>query len=261
IQWQNSLRASYARQYGDEIKSIQLVLPGIYGAPIHDVRPEIEQVRNRLKRMEESVKQGGRAAQDPGNDALGQGYLALGEYEKAREHLEKAWNAGYQLPSTAYALGQTMGKLFQKKMEAVERNSNEAVRKGMKQQVEQEYRDPAVRYLKLAEGSAESPEYVMGLIALYEKQYDRALEKGKQAFAKTRWSYDAKTLEGLALVSMAEKKSDSGDYKGAIQQYELAGEAYRQAAELGRSKAEIYQNDCARWGKIMTAQNYSGMDP
>src|SRR5262249_6971304 len=77
----------------------------------------------------------------------------------------------------------------------------------------------------------------------------------------TRWSYDAKTLEGLALVSMAEKKSDSGDYKGAIQQYELAGEAYRQAAELGRSKAEIYQNDCARWGKIMTAQNYSGMDP
>ena len=122
VQWQNKLQADYAREFGDEVKNIQSVLPNIYTAPLHDVRPELAELRNRLKKMEERVKQGGRAAQDPGNNALGQGYLALGEIEKAREHLEKAWKAGYQLPSTAYALGQTMGLLFQKKLAEAERN-------------------------------------------------------------------------------------------------------------------------------------------
>jgi len=205
IQWQNRLQASYAREFGDEIKNIQSVLPSIYAAPLHDVRPELAELRSRLAKMETRVKQGGRAAQDPGNNALGQGYLALGEIEKAREHLEKAWQAGYQSRSTAYTLGQTMGLLFQKKLAEVERNSNEEVRAKMRLEYEKEFRDPAVRYLKQAEGSVDSPAYVEGLIALYEKRYDVALKKAQEAFAKTTWSYEAKTLEGKALAAMAQK--------------------------------------------------------
>lgn len=261
VQWQNTLQANYAREFGDEVKSIQSVLPSIYGAPLHDVRPELEELRNRLKKMEVRVKQGGRAARDPGNNALGQGYLALGEIVKAREYLDKAWQAGYQLPSTAYSLGQTMGLLFQKKLTEVERHSSEEVRTKLKQEYEKQFRDPAVQYLKKAEGSVESPAYVEGLIALYEKRYDHALEKAKQAYAKSRWSYEAKTLEGKALAGIAQKKSETGDYKGAIQQYELAGEAYALASELGRSRADIYLSDCDRWGKIMDAQGYTEMDP
>ena len=261
VQWQNRLQASYAREFGDEIKNIQLVLPSIYGAPLHDVRPELEELRKRLKKMEVRVKQGGRAAQDPGNNALGQGYLALGEIEKAREHLEKAWNAGYQLPSTAYALGQTMGLLFQKKLTEAEHTTNEEVRNRLKEQYEKEFRDPAVNYLKKAEGSVESPAYVEGLIALYEKRYDQALKKSKEAFAKSNWSYEAKALEGKALSGIAQQKFDVGDYKGVIQQYELAGEAYAKASDLGRSRADIYLSDCDRWGKTLEAQIYTDIAP
>ena len=261
VQWQNRLQANYAREFGDEIKNIQLVLPSIYGAPIHDLRPELEELRNRLKKMEVRVKQGGRSAQDPGNNALGQGYLALGEIEKAREHLEKAWNAGYQLPSTAYALGQTMGLLFQKKLTEAEHNTSEEVRKRLKQQYETEFRDPAVRYLKNAEGNVESPAYVEGLIALYEKRYDEALKKSQEAYAKSIWSYEAKALEGKSLSGIAQKRFDVGDYKGAIKQYELAGEAYAKAADLGRSRADIYLSDCERWGKTLEAQIYTDILP
>lgn len=261
IQWQNRLQADYAREFGDEVKNIQSVLPSIYTAPIHDVRPEVNELENRLKQMEIRVKQGGRAARDPGNNALGQGYLALGQVEKAQEYLEKAWQAGYQTPSTAYALGQTMGLLFQKKLAEADRYSNEGMRKQMKQEYEKEFRDPAVRYLKQAEGSVESPSYVEGLIALYEKRYEDALKKAKDAYAKSKWSYDAKTLEGKALVGIGQKQSDVGDYKRAIQNYQLAGEAYVQASELGRSRADIYLNDCERWSKTVVAQTYTDISP
>jgi eukaryotic-like serine/threonine-protein kinase len=261
VQWQNKRQAEYAREFSDEVKNIQSVLPNIYTAPLHDVRPEITALRNRLKKMEERVKEGGSAAQDPGNNALGQGYLALGEIEKAREHLEKAWQAGYQTPSTAYALGQTMGLLFQKKLAEVERTPGDELRAQMKKQYEKEYRDPAVQYLKQAEGSVESPVYVEGLIALYEKRYDDALKKAKEAFAKTNWSYEAKTLEGKALVGLGQNKYDGGDYKGAIKQYELAGEAYAQAADLGRSRFDIYLSDCERWGDITDSRTYTDEDP
>jgi serine/threonine-protein kinase len=258
VQWQNKLRAEYAREFGDEVKNIQSVLPNIYTAPLHDVRPEIAELRKRLKRMEERVKQGGRAAQDPGNNALGQGYLALGEIEKATGYLEKAWKAGYQTPSTAYALGQAMGLLFQKKLGEAERITNQAERAKLKQQFEKEFRDPAVLYLKKAEGSVESPAYVEGLIALYEKRYEDALKKSKEAYQQSRWSYEAMTLEGKALSGIAQKKSDAGDFKGAVQQFELAGEAYAKAAELGRSRADIYLSDCDRWPKAMVAQTNAG---
>ena len=112
------------------------------------MRPELAALRNRLKKMEERVKEGGSAAQDPGNNALGQGYLALGEIEKAREHLEKAWQAGYQTPSTAYALGQTMGLLFQKKLAEVERTPGDELRTKLKKQYEKQFRDPAVQLFK-----------------------------------------------------------------------------------------------------------------
>ena len=261
VQWQNKLQAQYAREFGDEVKNIQSVLPNIYTAPIHDVRSEIAALRSRLEKMEERVKQGGRAAQDPGNNALGQGYLALGEIEKARIHLEKAWNSGYQLPSTAYALGQTMGLLFQKKLDEAERNTSEEVRNKLKKQYEKEFKEPAVLYLRKAEHNVESPAYVEGLIALYEKRYDEALKKSREAYEKSRWSYEAKTLEGKALVGIAQKKSDVGDYKGAIQQYQLAGEAYATASALGRSRADIYLSDCDRWGKTIVAQTYTDIGP
>ena len=80
------------------------------------------------------------------------------------------------------------------------------MRTKLKQQYEKEFRDPAVLYLKKAEGSVESPAYVEGLIALYEKRYDDALKKSKEAYAKSMWSYEAKTLEGKAL-SVLHKKS------------------------------------------------------
>jgi serine/threonine-protein kinase len=261
VQWQNKLQAEYAREFGDEIKNIQSVLPNIYTAPIHDVRPELAAIRDRLKKMEVRMKEGGRAAQDPGDNALGQGYLALGEIEKAREHLEKAWQAGYQTSSTAYALGQTMGLLYQEKLAEIERTPGEEVRNKLKVKYEKEFRDPAVQYLKQAEGSVESPAYVEGLIALYEKRYDDALKKAKEAYGKSQWSYEAKTLEGKALSGNAQKKYDVGDYKGAIQIYGLAGEAYARAAELGRSRADIYLNDCESWGQIVDSQTYTGADP
>jgi serine/threonine-protein kinase len=261
VQWQNKLRAEYAREFGDEVKNIQSILPNIYTAPLHDVRSEIAALRSRLKRMEERVKQGGRPAQDPGNNALGQGYLALGEIEKAKEHLEKAWKAGHHSPSTAYALGQTLGLLFQKKLGEAERITSQDVRQILKQQYEKEFRDPAVSYLKKAEGSVESPAYVEGLIALYEKRYEDALKKSKEAYQQSKWSYEAKTLEGKALAGIAQKKSEAGDFKGAVQQYGAAGESYAKAAELGRSRADIYLSDCDRWGKTMIAQTYTNVGP
>src|SRR5262249_3686966 len=140
-------------------------------------------------------------------------------------------------------------------------SSSTDVRLKMKLKYENEFRDPAVAYLKKAEGSADSPAYLEGLIALYEKRFDDALKKSREASSQTPWSYDAKTLGGKALAGMAQKLFEKEDYKGSIQQNELAGVAFARASELGRSRPDIYLSDCERWGNILDAQAYTGAVP
>src|SRR5262249_30835368 len=126
--WRTRIQNRYANEFAQEVRNIETMMRGVYMAPLHDIRPELGQARSRLSKMEERTNQAGKWASAPGNNALGQGYLAVGDYQKSQVYLQKAWQAGYQDSSTAYALGQVLGRLYQQGLSEAERIENKELR-------------------------------------------------------------------------------------------------------------------------------------
>jgi serine/threonine-protein kinase len=261
VEWRSSQQTKYANEFNQEVRYIESMMRSVYMAPIHDIRPELNRVQKRLDQIQKRVTEAGKYAYGPGHNALGQGYLAIDEYEKAREHLEKAWAAGYRETSTAYAFGRTMGYFYQKRLKETERVGPGETSESTKQMIEKTFRDPAIAMLKMSLGHIESREYVEGLMALYEKRYQHALTLAKKAQSKTSWSYDGRKLEADVLIAVGLEAHEKGDYEEASKALYLAGEAYTAAAQIGRSDKSIYIGDCDRWTRIMLVKSNQGLSP
>src|SRR5262245_51746840 len=228
-------RAEYAREFGDELRYIESLLLNTYTAPLHDIRPTLNTARSRLEQMEQHITEGGTSAYGSGHNALGNGYLMLKDFERAKLHLEKAWNSGYQAPSTAYALGKTLGILYQQAVADADHLSNEPMKKRVIQDAETKYAQRAIHFLTKARSFAESPSYVEGLIALYQKRFDEALQKTSEALKSTSRPYEVMKLEGDIYFAMGRDSIENGNQSSGLNSYMLAGKAYEGAAESARS--------------------------
>jgi eukaryotic-like serine/threonine-protein kinase len=255
--WNTQRQAELAIDFGNEVRFMESALRSAYAAPLHDLRPQIAQIKNRLKKLEQRVQAEGRPAYGPGYDALGQGYLAINDYEKARQFLQKAWDAGYQQPSTAYALGKVMGHLYDDELRKAERLQSADLRKQKRKEAENNFGRPSIEYLKKAGSYVESPLYVEALVDLYEKRFDQALKKAAGAYSGSSWPYEPKKLEGDIHMAIGSNAEESGDYKKALSEYDIAGKKYLEAADLARSNEEIYLALGQRYSSANTIESQS----
>ncbi|HMY17545.1 MAG TPA: protein kinase, partial [Polyangium sp.] len=254
-------QARLAQQLGEGVKEMELFLRAAYELPVHDVERERDVVRDRLKDIESRMGLAGKAGEGPGNYAIGRGYMALGNPEMARTHLEKAAVAGYSGADLEYALGLAYGELFRRAVDETKRITNEDEKKKKIAELEKQFRDPALAHLRAAlSARIEVPEYAEGLIALYEGKNDEALAKAKLAFEKAPWMYEAKKLEGDALYAEGSKyRHDAAfDYDKMKSYFDPAAEAYRMAADMGRSDPETHRAECDLWEKMGLALGTKG---
>lgn len=260
--WRAKEQIRLAQYFGQEAKQMEGFLRYTYALPLHDTNREKKVVRAQMKDIEDEMNRMGSLSYGPGHYAMGYGYMALHEYEQAHDHLQKAWNAGYQGVEVRYALGLVMGELYKKALADIERIENKQILGDRKKEVEKKYLTPALFYLKTCTGNqTESPIYVEGLIAYYEKFYDDALNKSQQAFEQSPWLYDAKKLEGDIYTVYADNNLEKGNYEGAIKGYEEARKAYLIAMEMGRSDSMVYFGEGNRWLSIMKLENSRGNSP
>ncbi|MEW6737797.1 MAG: protein kinase, partial [Acidobacteriota bacterium] len=245
--WAAAEQARVAQQFGQQLEKIEGIMRHAYMLPLHDTRREKALIKVRMQEIEDQMQRIGRVGAGPGHYALGQGYLALHEYDLARQHLEQAWRSGYQAPEVGYALGQVMGVFYQKGLVETQRIADKGLREARKQELERNYRTPALTYLK-ASGSVktEATAYVEGLIAFYEEHYDEALQKAAIALQQAPWLYEARKLIGDVYIVMGGIKEMKGDYQSAIADYTQAGKAYQAAIEMARSDATLYKGECGR---------------
>ncbi|KAF0211852.1 MAG: hypothetical protein FD167_5333, partial [bacterium] len=225
---QERLAQELGQKFGQKVKEIETIMQVASLLPLHNVQREKLLVQEKMEDIRRQMRKVGKAGIGSGNYALGQGYLTLGNYFKAREHTELALNNGYDTPEAKYALGQIMGALYQKALEETSQITNPDIRKSREREIEKEYRNPALEYLRKSKSLvAVSPSYVEGLIAFYEKKYNEALEKSQQAFEQTPALYEAKKLEADIYLQIGSDKQEIGDYKGAKEDYQKAGQAYK----------------------------------
>ncbi|HEY4490517.1 MAG TPA: protein kinase, partial [Acidobacteriota bacterium] len=184
--WTAKQQAQLAQRFGREINEIENIMRFAHMLPLHSVGPEKQKVRDRMKAIELEMKNVGEAGYGPGHYALGSGYLALQDSKKALEHLQKAWDVGYQESEAAYALGIALGAQYEKELEMLEGIRSKELREKQRKSMESIYRDPALRYLRARPLQKQgNREYVEALLALYERKWDRALALVQSAIQKS----------------------------------------------------------------------------
>src|SRR5687768_9470689 len=197
--WQARERAELAQRFGQRVKEMEASLRYAALLPRHDVTATKRRLRSELEKIREEMDRLGPLAEGPGNSALGQGYLALHQEELAREHLERAWNAGQRTPEVAEALGRVFGSFVERTLANV--GPAGAVDP---EQVRKRFQAPALSYLKEAARDPEqvSP-YLLGLIAYHEERFPEAVERARQAYRETPWLYEAAELEARVYKKQA----------------------------------------------------------
>jgi serine/threonine-protein kinase len=243
---ESARQAVLAQQFGAAAKETEGVLRVAHMLPLHDIRRERTVIRERMAQVRQAMRDAGRLADGPGYYALGRGHLALQEYEAARGALRQGWDAGFRTPDAAYATGLLLGLLYQVEREAADRIPNAELRAARLEEIEREYRLPALEYLRRGAGAqVESPLYVEGLIALYERRYDDALRLVRRGFLQTPWMYELKRLEGDVHLARSSDHVAAGRYEQAEADFQRAGDAYNAASEMAHSDPALYEQIAA----------------
>ncbi|HET9452144.1 MAG TPA: protein kinase, partial [Aggregicoccus sp.] len=234
-------RERLARRFTERVEYIEARARYSGLSPLHDTREDRKALRASMAALEQEIAQGGALAAGPGRYSLGRGHLALGDVGRAYAHLSGAWEQGYREPRVAYALALVLGRLYQQARLEAERLRPAELREAELRKVELRYRDPALRYLKLSEGSeVPSRAYVAALLAYYEGQFDEALQRLDTGGGALPWFYEAPALRGDVLVARATQRWNQGQRDAALADFEAGRHAYARAAAIGESVPEIH---------------------
>lgn len=247
-------QATLSRELGESVKEMELFLRSAHGMPLHDIERERDVVRARLREIEARMAAAGEAGRGPGRYALGRGHLALQAPEAALDHLEQAAAAGYRSPGLDFAMGVALSAVYKRALEQADRIPDKARREELTRALEARLKQPALAHLRAAlGGTIESPAYAEGLIALYEDRHEEALAKARQAFEEAPWLYEAKKLEGDVLFAIGSRHGHDAafDHRAMTAWFQQAAEAYRIAADLGRSDPAVHDAACALWTQVM----------
>lgn len=255
-------QAALAQEFGQVVEEMRGVMRFGYLLPLHSVDRERAIVLERMSWIEEHMREAGWVGEGPGEYALGCGRIALQEYESAYEHLQRAWRSGYEEPEVAYSLGLVMGELYQAGLEEAQRISDPKLRKARREGLEKQYRDPAREYLKQGEGlRTESREYVEGLLAYYERDWEKALEWAARGAERIPWLYESNQLAGNVHLSRGRELLERGAHDEAAVEFESAEVQFNKAAEMASSDSRIFECSCELRSAVLSLHVATGVEP
>ncbi|MFC1853570.1 protein kinase [candidate division CSSED10-310 bacterium] len=245
-------RVKLAQQFGHQIKEIEDIMRFEHMMPRHNISNAKAMIHSRITAIATQIEKIGNLAEGPGYYALGRGYLSLNDFYLARDYLLKAWAQGYRTPESSYSAGLVLGALYQRELQVVERIQHREFRADRRQEIEKQYREPALQLLRQSSSANQgSLDYVKALIAFYEKNYAEALQKLQNAHRQIPWFYETKKLEGDIHIVLGFAHQEMGKFENAFDEYQAALEAYVQAANIGRSDPGVYEGFGNLWLMLM----------
>ena len=234
-------RERLAQQFMESMGRIESLARYSALAPLHDIRPDLRAVRAHMDQLQADMRAAGALANGPGHYALGRGYWTLDDTEKAREHLQMAWDAGYREPRVAFALALVLGRQYQEALLEAGRIPSREQREARLRRIEAQLRNPALGFLRQARGAdLPSPAYLQALLALYEGRLDEALERLKALSDELPWFYEAPLLRGSLLQARAWSWWNQGQPEKAQADFAAGRLDLATAAASGRSAPAVY---------------------
>lgn len=253
-----AMQTEVAQDIGSTVKEMELYMRTAYQMPAHDIGRERADVRERIKTLEKGISEAGATNSAAARYALGRAYFAMGDDVLALEHLERAEALGYSSPELTYALSMAqLGTFAALKRKSEMYTAEPAALEADIKQLKQRYFEPALERLRNAEPARiEHPSYAAAQVAFHREEYATAVEKAREAFARAPLLYEAKRVEGEALVEMASVYWSSGkpDWFAQLSAgMERAFEAFAAAENIARSDPRIQMSICKARTRLMYA--------
>jgi serine/threonine-protein kinase len=262
--------ARLASRFTAKAKDIEHHALVVHLSPPHDTRPARKQIQSLMDALKAEQREAGALGEGPGHHALGQGFLALGDETRAREHLEAAWERGYQEPQVAYSLALVLGRLYQQQLLEAERGYQQQRGKAdpkdtspqkwleaRKRDLEKRLRDPALMYLRRSEGAPVPSHYVAALLAFLEGRFADALARLDALGEGPPGFYAAPRLRGDIFLASATRHGNQGRYEQARAAFSASRRAYERAAEIGRSDPAVHHALARLELALMEMERYS----
>jgi len=240
--WRARAQAELARRFGEQVKDLEWSLRVAHLLPAHDLGRDLARVRQAMAAIRVDMAARPGLADAPGAYALGRGHLVLGEYREARDQLMRAWELGAREPQVAQALGSTLGELYRRGLEEAERESIGDARTAMKQDLERNYRKPALDFIRLA---GDEP-YLKGLLAYYEGRDGDAARLAREALDEDPSLFEAHKLMGDAALDEAETAFQRGLFRDSAAAVDRAAQAFDTALAIARSHPDLYLAEARR---------------
>jgi len=262
--WSTARRVGLAQRFGQEVERVESLAQHAFLLPLHDIRPELERVRERIAWIEAEMNRLGEAAHGVGHDAVGRGYLALGDPERARQHLERAWQLGERTPRVASALGLSLARLYRQALEGAAQIRNGALRQQRLAEARRDLGDPARSFLEQSLGGVDRPDYLAAWLAFASDDPPAALDHLERLRGVDPYFYQGDLLAGVVQRRLYQEAVDGGASDAAAAAFEAARQAFSAAAEVGRSDPQPCEELCALWVQAVRVQYFSSggdLDP
>ncbi len=251
-------RAQLAQQLGQDVKEMELFMRMAYALPLHDIGREQAVLRKRMEAMQAQLRTADKGTAAALHYGLGRGHLVLREYPEAQRELQAAWQAGYQSREARLALGLALGERYRQEFAEAQRIGNKKWIASRDSELTTQYLKPAMAYLQGADQGIENSLYVQGLLSLYRKQYDQALELAQRAQAETPWLADPLTLQAEVYRLQGFSSFSRGQYREAKDQSVRATALHQAAAAINPSDSAIHEALASDWILIMSADHIIG---
>ncbi len=251
-------RVQAAQRFGQEVERIESVLGRAFLLPLHDIRPQIQQVRERIAWIDAEMERLGGVSRGVGHDAAGRGYLALGDVESARRRLQLAWDLGERTPRVAFALGLSLAQLYRVALEDAAAIRNPALREEHLERARRQLRNPARTYLEQSVGGAEHPKLLAAWLAFASDDSTSALEHLRSLHDTDPFFYPGDLLAGAVHRRVYQEAVDHGDTAAADAAFAAARSAFSAAAAVGESDPRPAEELCALWVQALRVQYFSG---
>ena len=248
IRLQGAQQARLAQHLGQEITKMEWALRSARQLPLHDLEREKRIIRQQMTELHVSLSGYGSLSRGLAHYALGRGHIALHEYPQALTELEQAIHLGVQGADVDYALGFVLGKHFERAMyDARLSGGGDWARKQLKA-LEPQYLSPAIAALTRSRSrKLDAPQYLEGLIAYYQRDYDAAIRQGAATLQAAPWLYEGSKLAGDAHLEKALQAREKGHYEEAESEFGEAVRSYDAAAAVGQSDGEVFEGLAEAW--------------
>lgn len=250
--WRGTRQTALAQMLGQQMQDLEWMLRAAQMSPLHAIQAEKDEVRGRLARIEALVAREGSWARGPGNYAIGRGLLTIGDAARAREFLERAWDAGYRAPDAALALGLAHGEILRIESTRALRIAADAERAARLDALDRAHRQPALAFLEAGRaGALVPPPYVEALIAAHRGDTAAAIARADDASRRTPWLFEARLLIGHLELSAAVTQYHFGHTADAVARARAADTYYTEAHDIAPSAIDAYMGRCSVAGLLL----------